>query len=220
MSKLIYITEAQLQEIVGNGAYLNAQDTTNEYRLGGAEVSAGGVTGNYIDGDSEPGKPVTTDKIAKQICRQGRNYLGQPAFNRRPILPESNQDLAGKQNTFQISQTTLDGLKERVNSYNGDKNASGYKRAMELLKNGRMSYDNAYRTLDDYSKGNGNDILGTDLEHEIRQRLNTGENMSQIGRDAKMRRGENILKSTNKTGFKGGAHSPNGNNTIGVTYEN
>lgn len=220
MSKLIYITEAQLQEIVGNGAYLNVQDTTNEYRLGGAEVSAGGVTGNYIDGDSEPGKPVTTDNIAKQICRQGRNHLGLPAFNRRPILPESNQDLAGKQNTFQISQTTLDGLKERVNSYSGDKNAPGYKRAMELLKNGRMSYDNAYRTLDDYSKGNGNDILGTDLENEIRQRLNTGENMSQIGRDAKMRRGENILKSTNKTGFKGGAHSPNGNNTIGVTYEN
>lgn len=220
MSKLIYITESQLYEIVGNGAYLNPNDTNNEYRLGGTEVSVDGATGNYIDGDSKPGKPVTTDRIAKQIRRQGRNYLGQPAFNRRPILPESNQDLTGKQNTFQISQTTLDGLKDRINSYNGDKNAPGYKRATELLKNGRMSYDNAYRTLDDYSKGNGNDILGSELENEIRQRLNTGENISQMGRDAKMRRGENILKSTNKSGFKGGAHSPNGNNTIGVTYEN
>lgn len=220
MSKLIYITESQLQEIVGNGAYLNPKDTRNEYRFGGAEISADGVTGDYIDGDSKPGKPVTTDKIAKQIRRQGRNYMGQPAFNRRPILPESNQDLAGKQNTFQVSQTTLDGIKERLNGYSGDKDAPGVKRAMELLKTGRMSYDNAYRTLDDYGKGIGNDILGAELEKELRRQLNTAENISQSGRDAKMNRGENVLKSTNKTGVKGGAHSPSGNNTIGVTYEN
>lgn len=220
MSKLIYITESQLNEIVGNGAYLNPNDTTNEYRLGGAEIGTNGTTGNYVDGDSKPGKPVTTDKIAKQIRRQGRNYLGQPAFNRRPILPESNQDFTGKQNTFQISQPTLDGIKERLNGYSGDRNAPGVKRATELLKNGRMSYDNAYRTLDDYSKGNGNDILGAELEKEIRRKLDTAEDISQNGRDAKMERGENVLASHNKTGFKGGAHTPNGNNTIGVTYEN
>lgn len=220
MSKLIYITESQLQEIIGNGAYLNPKDNRNEYRLGGAEISADGTTGEYIDGDSKPGKPVTTDKIAKQIRRQGRNYVGQPAFNRRSILPESNQDLTGKQNTFQVSQTTLNGIKERLSNYNGDKNAPGIKRAVGLLKTGRMSYDNAYRTLDDYSKGNGNSILGAELEKELRRQLDTAENISQSGRDAKMKRGENVLKSTNKTGVKGGAHSPSGNNTIGVTYEN
>jgi hypothetical protein len=146
--------------------------------------------------------------------------MGQTAVNRRPILPESNQELAGKQNTFQISQTTLDGIKERLNGYTGNKNDAGVKRAMDLLNTGRISYDNAYRTLDDYSKGIGSDILGSDLEKEIRRRLDTAENISKSGRDAKMNRGENVLKSTNKTGLKGGAHSPNGNNTIGVTYEN
>ena len=221
MSKLIYITEAQLHEIIGNGAYLDSTDTTNEYRLGGAEISADGVTGNYVDGDVENGKPVTTDRIAKQIRRQGRKYMAQPAVNRRsPIpLPESNQDLAGKQNTFQKSQTTLDDIKDRLNSYSGDKDAPGVKRAKELLNTGRISYDNAYRTLDDYGKGIGSDVLGAALEKEIRQRLNTAEDISQSGREAKMNRGENVLKSTNKTGFKGGPHTPKGNNTIGVTYE-
>ena len=67
MSKLLYITEEQLQEIVGNGAYLNSQDSTNEYRLGGTEISPNGVTGDYIDGDVEFGEPVVTDKISKQL---------------------------------------------------------------------------------------------------------------------------------------------------------
>lgn len=221
MSKLIYITEAQLHEIVTNGAYYNPQDTTNEYRLGGAEISADGITGNYTDGDVEYADPTITDRIAKQIRRQGRNYMAQPAVNRRSQipLPESNQDLAGKQKTFQISQTTLDDIRERLSGYSGDNDAPGVKRAKELLNTGRISYDNAYRTLNDYEKGIGSDILGAALEKEIRQRLNTAEDISQSGREAKMNRGENVLKSTNKTGFKGGAHTPSGNNTIGVTYE-
>ena len=218
MSKLIYITESQLNEIIGNGAYLDSTDTTNEYRLGGAEIGVDGTVGDYIDGDHDTGNPVTTDKIAKQIRNQ-RRFGGFASYLRKPILPESNQDLAGKQNTFQVSQTTLDDIKQRLSGYNGDKDAPGVKRATELVKTGRMSYDNAYRTLDDYAKGSGNDILGSELEKELRRQLNTAENISQAGRDSKMERGENVLKSAPKTGFKGGAHTPSGNNTIGVTYE-
>lgn len=218
MSKLIYITEAQLQEIVGNGAYLDSKDTRNEYRLGGAEISVDGSVGNYVDGDHDTGNPVTTDKIAKQIRNQ-RRFGGFAGYTRKHILPESNQDFTGKQNTFQISQTTLDGLKQRLNGYTGDKDAPGVKRAMELIKTGRMSYDNAYRTLDDYSKGAGNDILGDELRKELDRHLNSAENISKTGRESKMARGENVLKSNSKTGFKGGAHTPNGNNTIGITYE-
>lgn len=218
MSKLIYITEAQLQEIVGNGAYLDSKDNSNEYRLGGAEISVDGSVGNYVDGDHDTGNPVTTDKIAKQIRNQ-RRFGGFAGYTRKPILPESNQDFTGKQNTFQISQTTLDDLKQRLNGYTGDKDAPGVKRAMELIKTGRMSYDNAYRTLDDYSKGAGNDILGDELRKELDRHLNSAENISKTGRESKMARGENVLKSNSKTGFKGGAHTPNGNNTIGITYE-
>lgn len=218
MSKLIYITEAQLQEIVGNGAYLNPNDSSNEYRLGGAEINVDGSVGDYIDGDHDTGNPVTTDKIAKQIRNQ-RRFGGFAGYIRKPILPESNQDLTGKQNTFQVSQTTLDDIKQRLNGYTGDKDAPGVKRATELIKTGRMSYDNAYRTLDDYAKGAGNDILGDELKKELNRHISSAENISKSGREAKMARGENVLKSASKDGTKGGAHTPNGNNTIGVTYE-
>ena len=218
MSKLIYITEAQLQEIVGNGAYLNPNDSSNEYRLGGAEINVDGSVGDYIDGDHDTGNPVITDKIAKQIRNQ-RRFGGFAGYIRKPILPESNQDLTGKQNTFQVSQTTLDDIKQRLNGYTGDKDAPGVKRATELIKTGRMSYDNAYRTLDDYAKGAGNDILGDELKKELNRHISSAENISKSGREAKMARGENVLKSAPKDGTKGGAHTPNGNNTIGVTYE-
>lgn len=219
MNKLIYITETQLNEIVGNGAYLNTNDTTNEYRFGGSEISSNGVTGNYTDGDNKTGKPVTTDKIANQIRNQHR-FGGYCNYVRKSILPESNQDLTGKQNTFQISKNTLDDIRERINNFSGDKNTPGFKRALQLLKTGRISYDNAYRTLNDYKNGIGNDILGFKLENELKNKINTGENISKNSREAKMNRGENVLKSTNKTGMKGGAHTPKGNNTIGITYEN
>ena len=89
MSKLIYITESQLNEIIGNGAYFDKQDTTNEYRLGGPEISVGGVTGNYTDGDVEHAEPVITDKFAKQITKPSNvcvscQYYGF-CISRKPV---------------------------------------------------------------------------------------------------------------------------------------
>lgn len=219
MSKLIYITESQLNEIVGNGAYLDSQDTTNEYRLGGAEVSADGVTGDYIDGNMETGNPVTADRISRQITNPRVRGLGG-YMNRRSVIPESNQDLTGKQNTMQISKNTIDRLKNNLNSYNGDMDAPGVKRAEKIVKDGRISNDNGYRILDDFANGKSGDVLDPMLQKEIRQKLNTAETISKNGRESKMRRGENVLKSAPKTGAKGGAHTPKGNNIIGVTYEN
>lgn len=216
MSKLIYITESQLNEIVGNGTYLNNQDNSNEFRLGSTEISADGITGNYIDGDAEQGNPTTTDKIAKRMARNKPRGMG------RNILPESNQDLTGKQNTFQISPLIIDKLKKQISSYQGAKDAPGVKRINNIINKGRMSYDDAYRVLDDMQTGKAGDILNGDdsLRKEIERKVNTATSISQNNRDNKMARGENVLKSAPKTGAKGGAHTPKGNNVIGVTYEN
>jgi polyhydroxyalkanoate synthesis regulator phasin len=216
MGKLIHITESQLLEIVGNGAYLNSQDTTNEYRFGGAEITANGVTGNYVDGDVEMGEPVTTDKIARQMARHRVRGMG------RTVLPESNQDLTGKNNTFQLSNTEMDKLKQRVQTYAGSHNDAGIKRSKNLMKKGRISYDDAYRVLDDMNKGNAGSVLDPDgtLRREIENKIKTGTDISKNDRQSKINRGENVLKSTNKTGMKGGTHTPKGNNIIGVTYEN
>lgn len=214
MSKLLYITEKQLNEIVGNGAYLNNQDTTNEYRLGGSEIAANGVTGDYVDGDVEFGEPVITDKVSKHLAiPRTKGYT-------RKVLPESNQDLTGKQKTFQLSNTEMDKLKQRVQTYTGSKNDAGIKRGKNLINKGRISYDDAYRVLDDMNKGNAGAVLDPDgtLRREIENKIKTGTDISKNYRQNKIDRGENVLKSTNKNGMKGGAHSPKKNNIIGVTY--
>lgn len=213
MSKLIYITESQLNEIIGNGAYLNNQDSTNEYRLGGAEISVDGITGDYIDGNLKFGKPVIGDKISKHITKPKVKGMS------RTVLPESNQDLTGKQNTMQISKNTIDNIKKRLNSYNGNENDPGIKRAKNIINKGRISNDDGYRILDDFDNGKAGEVLDPMLQKEIRRKLDTAENISRNSREAKMSRGENVLKSAPKTGAKGGAHTPKGNNVIGVTYQ-
>lgn len=213
MGKLIYITESQLNEIIGNGAYLNNQDTTNEYRLGGAEISTDGITGDYIDGNIETGKPVISDKISKRMSKPRVRGLA------RTVLPESNQDLTGKQKTMQISDTTISKIKDRLNNYSGNQNDPGIKRAKNIINKGRISNDDGYRILDDFENGNAGNVLDPMLQKEIRRKLDTAENISKNNRDSKMSRGENVLKSAPKTGIKGGAHTPKGNNVIGVSYQ-
>ena len=217
MSKLIYITEAQLNEIIGNGAYLNNQDNTNEYRLGGAEISADGTLGDYVDGDLKFGNPVTTDRISSRLSKPRIRGIGTTVSRR--VLPESNQELSGKNKTMQISKNSIDKLKDNLNTYNGDMNAPGVKRAKNIIKKGRISNDDGYRILDDFSKNKTGNILDDSLEKEIRKKLDTAENISQNNRDGKMERGENVLKSAPKTGLKGGAHTPKTKNIIDITYQ-
>ena len=67
---------------------------------------------------------VTTKQVnllqqikSNQIRNQHR-FGGYCNYVRKSILPESNQDLTGKQNTFQISKNTLDDIRERINNFN------------------------------------------------------------------------------------------------------
>ena len=217
MSKKIYITEAQLQEIVGNETYLNDQDTTNEYLMGGPEVSVDGVRGEYVDGNVDFGKPVTADKIAQTMTNQRRR---RGMINCSKSLNEANQDLKGKEKTFQLSQTESDKLKERVNSYAGSKNDAGYKRAKTLINKKRISYDNAYRVLDDMKSGKAGAILDPDgtLQHELENKIKTGTDLSQNQRENKMNNGQRVRKFAPKNKINGGGYTPDGDNVIGITY--
>lgn len=220
MGKKIYITESQLNEIIGNSTYLNNQDTTNEYKLGTTEVSVNGITGDNIDGNLKTGKPVTTDKFAKQIKNQNR-FGGYAPHYRRSILPESNQDLTGKNNTFQISDKEKKKIINNLNNYSGSGNEKGVQRMKNIInKNGRISYDDAYRILDDIESGNDG-ILDPDgtFKSELERKIKTGTDISANNRESKQNRGENIIKSAPKNYGNGKAHTPKGNNVINVTYE-
>lgn len=215
MGKLIYITESQLNEIIG----INPADSTNLYRYGGLEITSDGTTGSHEDGNQKYGKPTTSDEIEKSLSRKQWGVGGFPPV-RRGVVRESNQDFTGSNNTMQISNTIIDDLKSRLSNYNGNRNDPGVKRSEEIIRKGRVSYDNAYRILDDYKNGKSGDILTPELEKEIRRKLDTAENISKDGRVSKQERGLNVLKSAPKDGTKGGAHTLKGNNTIGVTYFN
>ena len=218
MSKLIYITESQLNEIVGNGgAYLD-DETTNEYRLGGPEISSDGVTGNKTDGDVKTGDPKTTDPFADALTPQDMRW--RFGYYRR-LIPESNQDFTGKQNTLQISKTIIDEIKKNMSHYNGSRHDQGYKRALTIIQDGRVSYDDAYRILNDFKTNKIGVILNlTSLQNELRRKLNTAKDISKNNRETKMAIGKNVLKSAPKTGAKGGAHTPKEpkDNVIGITY--
>lgn len=218
MSKLIYITESQLNEIIGEGAYLDPKETTNEYRLGGSEISSDGVTGGKPNGNVKSGKPKTTDQFAASLTPQGRWRYGYY----RKIIPESNQDFTGKQNTLQISQAIIDEIKENLSHYNGSRHDQGYKRALTIIQDGRVSYDDAYRILNDFKTNKIGVILNlTSLQNELRRKLDTAKAISKNNREVKKAMDINVLKSAPKTGAKGGAHTPKEpkDNVIGITYQ-
>ena len=120
---------------------------------------------------------------------------------------------------MQISDTTINKIKDRLNNYVGNQNDPGIKRAKNIINKGRISNDDGYRILDDFENGKAGDVLDSMLQNEIRRKLDTAENISKSNRQSKMSRGENVLKSAPKTGMKGGAHTPKGNNVIGVSYQ-
>ena len=201
MSRLIYITEAQLQEIVTNGAYLNKQDTTNEFKFGGAEVTTNGITGNYIDGDVEPGDSVTSDEIAASLLPQrSRFHRYMDQIN----VYESNHEI--EHNHIGLS----DESEQTAEELGID--------ASDMDVNYGLVVQNRYKT--GKYDGKVSEKRLNNFINDVGKKCQTQMNISRSGRQAKMARGENVLKSAPKTGAKGGAHTPKGNNVIGVTYEN
>lgn len=200
MSKLIYITESQLQEIISNGVYLNKTDNGNEFKYGGAEVTTNGTTGNYIDGDVESGDPVTSDKLASQLVPQRSHWTrgaGQTRVN------EANQEIKGL--NVGLSDKSEQTAKELgIDASDMDCNYGFV--VQDRIENGEYN-----------GKVSDEDLAR--LNNDLGNKLKTKMNISRSGRQAKMARGENVLKSAPKTGAKGGAHTPNGNNVIGVSYK-
>ena len=111
-----------------NGKWYYTRNTDTGIDI--VEISVDGTIGDYTNGNADTGKPVTTDRITKRLAKPRIRGLG--SYVRRTVIPESNQDLTGKNNTMQISKTTIDKIKERLQSYNGDKNAPGVKRAEKI----------------------------------------------------------------------------------------
>ena len=100
-------------------------------------------------------------------------------------------------------------------SYSGSKNDPGYKRAKRLAEKGRVSYDNAYRILDDMQNGRDGAMLDPDgtLKHELETKVGTRADISRSQRNSN-------IDTESKYKAQGVTYTPNGHNVIGIIYNN
>lgn len=201
MSKLIYITESQFKTLVEDWSYCNSGNTVNPFKYGGAEITVNSVTGNDTDDDVELGKPVTGDEFASQLVPQ-RNHWSRGAT--RTNIHEVNQAINKKKiGLSDRSEQTAQQLGIDTTGLDCNHGFVVRNRIANGNYDGKVSQEDLKQ-------------LDTDLGGKLKTQMDISRN----DRKAKMERGENVLKSAPKTGAKGGAHTPKGNNVIGVTYKN
>lgn len=152
MGKTIYITRRQLTEIVGaDSMYLDdINGDSNEFK------ASTEVTLNPDLSNKKLAKPITTDDIASKLAK---NPSWTNHGNTRPIpincskkkvkIDEAND--AGKNRTWYIPDDIYGELQTNVANYNGDKNAEGWDRANNLLKQRNVGYDEMRRLKNFFS---------------------------------------------------------------------
>ena len=146
MGKTIIVSKRQLTEIVGaDSMYLDdINGDSNEFR------ASTEVTLNPDLSNKKSAKPITTDDVAMKMAK---NPSWSNHGNTRPIpincskkkskLIEANE--AGENRTWYIPDNIYKTIQTNVSNYNGDKNASGWDRANNLLKKRDVSYDEMRR---------------------------------------------------------------------------
>jgi hypothetical protein len=115
----------------------------------------------------------------------------------------ANQELQG--NYYNLSQNVLDGLKEKLDSYeknNGDKSLEGYTRLKNLVNAGKLSYENMKNIKGILQKYSGNKVLyelngGSILKTWIDETLKVARTTEYNIKDLKSKAGdENAFKET------------------------
>jgi hypothetical protein len=232
MSKLIYITESQLRETIeGDGAWLNPEDSNNEFKLGGMQVSTGAVTGSAEHGDVELPEPVVGDAVADRMTKRSPLW-GSLATSRGTIncsvkkkagsINEANSGIDGKTNKRRITKQAQDTLSANIRSYTGNRNTPGVKRVEDILKNdGMVSYNNAEEILSQMNDGTSGlerfDVDGS-FKRSLESITKNEKAKSKIGRDNRKQMGLPVLNVTNRDGSKGGAHTSATTNTTQQIY--
>lgn len=231
MSKLIYITESQLRETIeGNGAYLNGEDSTNEFKLGGMVVGTASVTGSAEGDDVELPDPLIGDTVGSEVTRRSPLWgsfttargLTCSVKKKGVSLNERNREISGKGNKRVITQQAQDNLARNLRAYQGNRNAPGIKRVGNILDNdGKVSYNNAEEILTQMKNGtSGLEVLDTDgsLKRSLENITRNEKSKSKSSRQTKQQMGLPILNVVNRDGSKGGAHSTTTTNTTQQIY--
>jgi hypothetical protein len=215
--KKIYITEKQLNEIIGvDLSYLNRSEGNRPVTIGDEEI----FTTDNVDVDTED---PTTDKIAKS--KYPRSYYGAKKRNitlncsmDKKKINESNQDLVDKY--YNIPNKLYKLLKNNLSQYSGD--ISGIKRLKNLIDMKSLSTNEMYRIKnklsslekdsDEYNLIGGDEMLRW-VDKELKHAKNVSYNRKKINKD--LGRENSFISSHNKNSNNGKGHTKNG----GVTFK-
>ena len=203
--KTIILTREQLNRIIENNSTYLPDADSNFREYGDNEVFA---TGKLEGGD---GKPVTTDKIAKNIARNN-DIMG----NTKQIIPtnyrfESRMSKQEWENKHKLNEDNQDLVNRQFNI--GSSNAPRY-----------VSYTNLTtikNELETERNRMGNNFPQDKQEQldKINRIYSTAKSNSKNIRKSKMARGERVLSQHTKQSNNGKAHTKKNNGPI-ITYEN
>ena len=148
MGKIIIITEKQLKEIAGaDSSYLDSIDNDLDVNMGHTETFA---DGGPIDTIKGRGKNMTGDKKVKNTAKNPSwsnrgvtKSLPLTCGKKKNKIVEANRD--GENKTWRIPDEIYRTLQTNASSFNGDKNAAGWDRLNNLIKNPDVSYDEMRR---------------------------------------------------------------------------
>ena len=216
MSRKIYITEDQLNEIL-NGSYLDDYSSDGNIKDAGNEITTNPIKG---------GKGVTSDEFAKDQCR---NVLMGRYRDSGGIIPacgaltnEEKKNIneiadSAKNKHYKVSGPLRDTMIRNYKSTNG--RTVGTKRLEKLLSDKGASENYLSNLLSDIKSGN--------VSQEELQLLGGNDFVRWMNQNIKNRQGmDNSIKSTEKNmGMEhvykkntGTAHSPSPKKNGTITY--
>lgn len=213
--KKIILTREQLSEVVGGDfSYLDSNENDGSKTF----VSTGEIQTTPHVADDEPGDPLITDKLAKELTPN--YFFGQRATmgrlacgkERKKKLLETNKDLEDK--TFTIPDKLYANLKTIYNQYGNKKNIDGIKRLKNLINTRNISLKEMYRLKNFFENTSQTDqsfniVGGQEMKSWVENELKTATDISYSSKDMKRKLGNSnaFIKTHNKEYGNNGAHS-------------
>ena len=227
MGKTIIISERQLREIVGaDPSYLDSMEGDFKEYNAGIETMVGGKLSDKTDAD-----PLTTDGLTQMLSKtygsstvmqQEPRKINCSKEDKKKTLNENSPMEQGK--TWMIPDELYAQLQNNSQSYQGDKNAAGWDRLNNLIKQRNVKYGemkrlkNYFETQSKKDQNSYNLLGGAKMEQWVQNSLKSYRGAIETDKASRSAMGqENVYQKAGgtKNSGNGKAHSKKNNR---ITY--
>lgn len=222
MGKTIIISERQLYEIIGaDPSYLDSMEGDFKEYNAGIETMVGGKLSDKTDS-----KPFTTDDYVKSLSKTYGGGIMQYAPKRTNEQKKNLSENApmGQGKTWMIPDELYTNLQSNHQAYQGGRNAAGWDRLNNLIKQRNVKYGEMKR-LKNYFEQQGkkdqnayNLLGGAKMEQWVQNSLKSYRGAIETDKANRSAMGqENVYQKAGgtKNAGNGKAHSKKNN---GITY--